>query len=144
MQTLKNVGTDQSALARLHSWTFAYRLFLDHPILGGGFQTFTAPLYARYDLLANRVQGPHSIYFQVLAEHGLPGLILFLGLVCSCLWSVATWLKRNFLRQPGSETLAEYADMIQLGLVTFLVSGAFLGRAYFDLFFQLVAKVIIL
>ena len=143
MLTLKNVGTDQSALARLHSWTFAYRLFLDHPILGGGFQTFTAPLYGQYNLLADRVQGPHSIYFQVLAEHGGPGLILFLGLVASCLWSCYR-LKRTFLRHPGSENLAAYADMVQLGLITFLVSGAFLGRAYFDLLYQLVATVVIL
>jgi probable O-glycosylation ligase (exosortase A-associated) len=143
MQTLKDVSTDQSALARLHSWTFAYRLFRDHPILGGGFQTFTAPLYGEYNMLADKVQGPHSIYFQVLAEHGLPGLILFLGLVACCLWSCSR-LKRTFLRQPGSDTLAAYSDMVQLGLITFLVSGAFLGRAYFDLFYQLVATVIIL
>jgi probable O-glycosylation ligase (exosortase A-associated) len=143
MLTLKNVGTDQSALARLHSWTFAYRLFLDHPILGGGFQTFTAPLYGQYNMLADRVQGPHSIYFQVLAEHGGPGLVLFLGLIASCFWSCFR-LKRTFLRQPGSENLAAYADMVQLGLITFLVSGAFLGRAYFDLLYQLVATVVIL
>lgn len=143
MLTLKNVSADQSALARFHSWTFAYRFFLDHPILGGGFQTFTAPLYGQYNLLADRVQGPHSIYFQVLAEHGGPGLILFLALIASCLWSCSR-LKRAFLRRPGSENLALYADMIQLGLITFLVSGAFLGRAYFDLFYQLVATVIIL
>jgi probable O-glycosylation ligase (exosortase A-associated) len=143
MLTLKNVSADQSALARFHSWTFAYRFFLDHPILGGGFQTFTAPLYGRYNLLADRVQGPHSIYFQVLAEHGGPGLILFLALIASCLWSCSR-LRRAFLRRPGSENLALYADMIQLGLITFLVSGAFLGRAYFDLFYQLVATVIVL
>ena len=87
MQSLRNVQTDESALARLHSWKFSYRLFLDHPILGGGFQTFTAPLYAGYHMLADRVQGPHSIYFQMLAEHGLPGLILFLALIGCCLWS---------------------------------------------------------
>jgi probable O-glycosylation ligase (exosortase A-associated) len=143
MLTLKNVSADQSALARFHSWTFAYRFFLDHPILGGGFQTFTAPLYGQYNLLADRVQGPHSIYFQVLAEHGAPGLILFLGLIACCLWSCSR-LKRAFLRQPGSESLAVYADMIQLGLITFMVSGAFLGRAYFDLLYQLVATVIVL
>lgn len=143
MMTLKNVSADQSALARLHSWTFAYRLFLDHPILGGGFQTFTAPLYAQYNMLANRVQGPHSIYFQVLAEHGLPGLVLFLAIIASCLWNCFR-LKRIFLERPGSEHLAAYADMVQLGLVTFLVSGAFLGRAYFDLLYQLIATVIIL
>lgn len=143
MQTLKNVQADQSALARIHSWTFAYHLFLDHPILGGGFQTFTATLYGKYNMLADKVQGPHSIYFQVLAEHGLPGLILFLGLIGSCLWS-CNRLKRGFVGNPKANALAAYADMVQLGLITFLISGAFLGRAYFDLFYQLVATVVVL
>jgi probable O-glycosylation ligase (exosortase A-associated) len=143
METLKNVQADQSAQARIHSWTFAYRLFLDHPILGGGFQTFTATLYGKYNMLADKVQGPHSVYFQILAEHGLPGLILFLGLILSCLWSCSR-LKRGFARNPESDTLAAYADMVQLGLITFLISGAFLGRAYFDLFYQLVATVVVL
>lgn len=143
MQTLRNVSTDQSALARIHSWTFAYRFFRDHPIMGGGFQTFTAPLYTRYNMLVEKVQGPHSIYFQMLAEHGLPGLLMFLSLIASCVWSCYR-LKKFFLRHQGSETLAAYSDMVQLGLITFLVSGAFLGRAYFDLFYQLVATVILL
>ncbi len=143
MQTLKNVEADKSAQARFHSWNFAYRLFLDHPVLGGGFQTFTAPLYGHYNMLADRVQGPHSIYFQVLAEHGLPGLMLFLGLIGSCLWSCRR-LKWKFSHRPDSDALAAYADMIQLGLITFLISGAFLGRAYFDLFYQLVATVVVL
>jgi probable O-glycosylation ligase (exosortase A-associated) len=143
MQTLKDVSADQSALARFHSWTFAYRLFLDHPLLGGGFQTFTAPLYGHYNMLADRVQGPHSIYFQMLAEHGLPGLILFLGLIGSCLLSCRR-LRFTFARRLDSPQLSAYADMVQLGLITFLISGAFLGRAYFDLFYQLVATVIVL
>lgn len=143
METLRNVQTDQSALARLHSWTFSYRLFLDHPVLGGGFQTFTASLYASYNMLADRVQGPHSIYFQVLAEHGLPGLVLFLGLIFSCLWSCRR-ARRIFEQEAESSDLAAYVNMAELSLVTYLVSGAFLGRAYFDLFYQIVATVIIL
>jgi probable O-glycosylation ligase (exosortase A-associated) len=143
MQTLKNVKTDESALARLHSWTFAYHLFRDHPVLGGGFETFTAPLYAQYNMLADKVQGPHSIYFQVLAEHGLPGIMLFVGLIASCLWS-CRGLKRNFAKNPQTAFLANYSDMVQLSILTFLISGTFLGRAYFDLFYQLVATVILL
>jgi hypothetical protein len=37
-----------------------------------------------------------------------------------------------------------YAYLIETGLGAFLVSGAFLGRAYFDLFYQLVALTVIL
>ncbi|MBA2258322.1 MAG: putative O-glycosylation ligase, exosortase A system-associated, partial [Acidobacteria bacterium] len=37
-----------------------------------------------------------------------------------------------------------YAHMFQFSLVGFLVSGLFLGRAYFDYFFAIVACIIIL
>jgi probable O-glycosylation ligase (exosortase A-associated) len=143
MQTLGDVQQDKSAQARFHSWTFAYKLARDHPVFGGGFETFTAPLYGQYDMLLDQVQGPHSIYFQVLAEHGFPGLILFLTLMASC-WRSCSKLKRSFAQHLDTEFLAHYADMVQLALLTFIVSGMFLGRAYFDLFYQLVATVIVL
>jgi probable O-glycosylation ligase (exosortase A-associated) len=149
MQTLRDVHQDQSAQARFLSWTFSYRLVRDHPVLGGGFQTHTPELYLRYDIPTEHVQGPHSIYFQVLGEHGFPGLMLFLLLAFSCWWSSGR-LARQFLQHAevtGSEEsrdLAEYAKMVQLSLIPFLISGAFLGLAYFDLFYQLVATVILL
>jgi probable O-glycosylation ligase (exosortase A-associated) len=143
MHTLGNVEQDKSAQARFHSWAFATKLFMDHPITGGGFQTFTAPLYEHYNMLVDKVQGPHSIYFQVLAEHGFPGILLFIALIASCLYSCGK-LRRNFSRRAGKEHLAAYAEMVQLGLLTFLISGTFLGRAYFDLFYQLVATVVVL
>ncbi|HVI11158.1 MAG TPA: putative O-glycosylation ligase, exosortase A system-associated [Candidatus Binatia bacterium] len=139
---LESPTKDQSAMARFHSWTFAFKLFRDHPITGGGFQTFTAPLYAQYNMLRDQVQGPHSIYFQILAEHGLPGILIFFALIGACLFSCRR-LRRVFAEQQDFR-LAAYAEMIQLSLVTFLISGAFLGRAYFDLFYQLVATVILL
>ncbi|MGA7414067.1 MAG: hypothetical protein WBW33_26570 [Bryobacteraceae bacterium] len=39
---------------------------------------------------------------------------------------------------------AKYALMLRLSLVGFLVSGAFLGRAYFDYFFTIVACIAVL
>lgn len=149
MQTLRDVQQDQSAQARFLSWTFSYRLVRDHPLLGGGFQTHTPELYLLYNIPTNHVQGPHSIYFQVLGEHGFPGLMLFLFLAVSCWWNGGR-LARHFLQHAeftGSEEsrdLSEYAKMIQFSLIPFLISGAFLGLAYFDLYYQLVATVILL
>ena len=131
----------------MRSWTFAYRLWRDHPIFGGGFDTFTLPLYSKYGMaLADdelgQVRGPHSIYFQMLAEHGIVGLMLFLSMIMCCVWSCRK-IKRRF-RHDTQSWLAQYANMIQLAFVPYVISGAFLGRAYFDLFYQLVATVILL
>jgi putative inorganic carbon (hco3(-)) transporter len=141
METLRTApSTDASAQSRLRSWTFALKLARDHPALGGGFETFTEELYAQYGV--QETHGPHSIYFQVLAEHGVPGLLLFLSLIASCYLACARIIRR-FLYEAATY-LVEYARMVQLSMATFLVSGAFLGRAYFDLFYQLIATVIVL
>src|SRR5262249_25162754 len=64
-------AVDASAQSRLNAWKYARSLAADFPIAGGGFATFTDELYQRYwpGQVVN-IYGPHSIYFQVLAEHG--------------------------------------------------------------------------
>jgi probable O-glycosylation ligase (exosortase A-associated) len=148
MSTLKTAqNTDASALERLNSWNFAAHLAYEFPILGGGFRTFTDPLYHRYGLSLLNDEGdqfgPHSIYFQMLAEHGFPGLFLFLALIASCMWS-AFRVKRIFRRIDRDHWLVMYANMITGSLVAYVASGAFLGFAYFDLFYQIVGTTIVL
>src|ERR1700722_15273210 len=148
METLKTAQkTDASAQERFNSWNFAAHLAYEFPVLGGGFKTFTEPLYQRYGLsLISELgteYGPHSIYFQMLAEHGFPGLFLFLALIGSCMWS-ALRVKRIFRRIDRDHWLVMYANMIIASLVAYAASGAFLGFAYFDLFYQIVATTIIL
>jgi probable O-glycosylation ligase (exosortase A-associated) len=133
---------DASALSRLNAWTYAWRLACDYPVLGGGFDAFTPRLFARYAPQAQDVHGPHSIYFGVLAEHGFVGLALYLTLVVSCFASLRRLAKTA--RAMDTPHIAGYAKMLSLSLVGFLTSGTFLGRAYFDFFFTIVACVAIL
>jgi probable O-glycosylation ligase (exosortase A-associated) len=133
---------DASALSRINAWSYSWAMTVEHPIMGGGFEAFTPALFQRYAPNARDVHGPHSIYFGVLAEHGFTGLSLYLCLIALCLaelWGIARRSRRSF-----DERAASYADMFRFSLVGFLVSGAFLGRAYFDLYFSLVACVSIL
>lgn len=145
METLKTAkDTDPSALSRINAWTLATRLALDYPVSGGGFKTFTAPIYDKYGLREGPVVlGPHSIYFQVLGEHGFPGLILFLALIFSCFLSCRK-IRRQFATNALARWPSAYAEMIMVSLLAFVTSGAFLGLAYFDLFYQLVATTVIL
>jgi probable O-glycosylation ligase (exosortase A-associated) len=148
METLRTAQkSDASAQERFNSWNFAAHLAYEFPILGGGFKTFTEPLYQRYGLsLVSELgtqYGPHSIYFQMLAEHGFPGLFLFLALIGSCMWS-AFRVNRIFRRIDRDHWLVMYANMIIGSLIAYAASGAFLGFAYFDLFYQIVATTILL
>jgi probable O-glycosylation ligase (exosortase A-associated) len=113
---------DDSAMSRINAWT--------------------PELFRIYAPNARDVHGPHSIYFGVLAEHGFIGLFLYLSLITSCFISLHQVRKHALV--VGDAPGVNYAVMLQFSLVGFLVSGAFLGRAYFDYFFLIWACTIIL
>jgi probable O-glycosylation ligase (exosortase A-associated) len=138
----EGTAMDQSAYSRINAWTFAWRLVGDYPVTGGGFKTFTVDLFKRYAPNASDVHGPHSVYFGVLGEHGWVGLFLYMTLVGSCFLTVRRVIK--WAKQCGDEVSANYARMFQFSLIGFLVSGLFLGRAYFDFYYSIVACLVIL
>jgi putative inorganic carbon (hco3(-)) transporter len=144
MDPTRKDAVDASANARLYAWTFARNLAADYPVTGGGFATFTHDLYSRYAPSgAGRViHGAHSVYFQVLAEHGYVGLMFYLTLVGSCFVTAFRVAKAAKLRQD--RIVLQYVNMLRFSLTAFLTSGVFLGRAYFDYFFCLVSCVAIL
>jgi putative inorganic carbon (HCO3(-)) transporter len=133
---------DASAHERLNAWAFSRNLAADYPIAGGGFETFTSTLFSRYAPQGNDIHGPHSVYFQLLAEHGYVGLTLYMSLVLSCF--VSLYQISKIARGIGDLVIAEYAKMFHFSFVGFLTSGVFLGRAYFDYFFSFAACVVIL
>jgi len=130
ISTIETYEQDQSAMGRLGAWRFATNLALNRPIGGGGFETFQEEAYARY-APEERPLDPHSIWFQMLGEHGFVGLGLFL-----LLW-ILSWrtgsqiisLTRNRAEMTWARDLAA---MIQAGLIGFWVGGSFLGLAYWD------------
>lgn len=133
---------DASARSRFNAWTYSWRLASDYPVFGGGFDTFTQELFDRYAPNPLDVHGPHSVYFGVLAEHGFPGLMLYLTLVG---WSfLSTFRLVRRAENYDDDVAIRYAQMLRFSLVGFLVSGAFLGRAYFEYYFTIVGCLIIL
>jgi hypothetical protein len=78
-----------------------------------------------------------------MAEQGFVGLAIFLGLLGSCIFS-ARRLRKRAGKNPALLWIGNYSQAVEVGILAYMVSGAFLGRAYFDLYFQLVAILIIL
>jgi putative inorganic carbon (HCO3(-)) transporter len=135
-------AVDASAKNRLNAWAFARGLAADYPITGGGFATFTPELFAKYAPNTQDIHGPHSVYFQLLGEHGFTGLALYLCLVASFFYTGFGLLRAA--KFYGDVTIANYVHMLRFSLIGFLSSGFFLGRAYFDYFFAIVACMAIL
>jgi probable O-glycosylation ligase (exosortase A-associated) len=141
MQTIETYEHDPSARGRLTAWRVAYQIALDHPFLGGGFRTFTRDVFARYGVPTSL--DAHSIYFQVLGEHGFTGLAVYLALIVSTMLSLRR-LARAVPADPALGWIPECARMLEASLAGYLVSGAFLSLSYIDLYYHLVAVTIIL
>ncbi|CAG0939141.1 hypothetical protein GPROT2_00567 [Gammaproteobacteria bacterium] len=151
MGTVSSFEQDTSALGRLHAWQFAIEMAVQRPI-GGGFGSFTEENYRRFapdvvreieGLGDTRFQEAHSIYFKVLGDHGFPGLILFLALAVATYRSAGSVI-RQARDSPQLQWAGNLAAMAQVSMVGFAIGGAFLGLSYFDLYYHLVAIIVVL
>jgi probable O-glycosylation ligase (exosortase A-associated) len=139
---------DDSAESRLTVWKGGWSLVKEYPLTGGGFDVYTDPdAFSQYipheAQSSSGLRGPHSIYFQMLGEQGFVGLLLFLGLL-SASYMTMRGLRRQGLRHPESEWVIPYTHMFEVTLLAYMTSGATLGRAYFDFFYQVIACIIVL
>jgi len=145
MGTVKTYEQDLSARMRLNSWKVGYALGMDYPFIGAGFRPFTPEVYHHYtpEETINDWQDAHSIYLQVLAEHGVTGFVLYMLLILSTLVTLRR-VMRAARRDPSKESLGRMAHALEVSMVGFLVSGVFLSMSYFDLFFHLIAIAVML
>lgn len=141
MSTIQTYEQDQSAMGRINAWQMAFGLAKDR-LLGGGFETFQADAFAAYAPDPDDVHDAHSIYFEVLGEHGFVGLALFL-LLGLATWRSASWVIKTTKRDPDRKWAADLAAMVQVSMVGYAVGGAFLGLAYFDLYYNLIVFVVL-
>ena len=141
METVKNYEQDDSAKGRINAWHMAFNLAKDRP-LGAGFDGWQPPMFARYAPVPDDVHDAHSIYFEVLGEHGFVGLGLFVALGMMT-WGTASWVIKRARGAQQTRWAADLAAMVQVSLVGYASAGAFLGLAYFDFYYTLVAVVLL-
>jgi putative inorganic carbon (hco3(-)) transporter len=141
MATIRNYESDPSAMGRINAWQMAFNMAKERP-LGGGFDSFQDYSFRLYAPDPDNVHDSHSIYFEILGEHGFVGLGLFLALGLMT-WFSASWVIRHARRDREKRWAADLAAMIQVSLVGYASGGAFLGLAYFDFYYTLIALVVL-
>ncbi|TQE99072.1 MAG: putative O-glycosylation ligase, exosortase A system-associated [Spiribacter salinus] len=147
-KTTLTYETDRSAMTRIQAWGVAWNVARESPLVGAGFRFNYAEderwlSYAPFvESWASSSRAAHSIYFQMLGEHGFLGLGLFLALMSVTF----VRLGRLYRTCTGDDDrwIGQYARGAQLALVPYAVAGAFLSLAYFDLFYALVVFSVIL
>jgi probable O-glycosylation ligase (exosortase A-associated) len=142
MDSIAAYEEDASAQGRLYAWRVAWNVAA-HRSFGAGMSYQSPSIFFLYgDDDEEIIRAAHSIYFQMLGNHGFTGLFLFLLMGFST-YRQAGWLRKNAASMPQARWAADLGSMIQVGLFGYAVGGAFLSLAYFDLPYDMMAMAVL-
>ena len=144
IETIQTYEESYSAVARINAWHTAWNVAKDKPLYGAGFEGLRYGTRYRYSPdPSSTAFDVHSIYFEVLGEHGFVAFGLFMALMLYTL-STAQKLKKIVRTNKNLTWDEDYSNMFQISIFAYMIGGVFLGRAYFDLFYHIVAMVVIM
>jgi putative inorganic carbon (HCO3(-)) transporter len=142
MNSIQDYQGDSSALGRINAWYFAVNVATSR-FMGGGFDIFTRDMFFQFAPEPLNYHVAHSIYFQVLGEHGFVGLALFV-LLLLCAWRSGSRTIKACKGDSDMKWASDLAAMTQVSLIGYVVGGAFLSLAYYDLYYNLIAVLVVL
>jgi probable O-glycosylation ligase (exosortase A-associated) len=159
MNTINDASDDASFMGRVVAWKLSFILAMRHPFFGGGFKAletfpiwksltqdfFAYPFFYTGTALPDEAKphAAHSVYFQVLGDHGFLGLGIYLAFLLRAFVG-ARRVARAAKAHLETRWIASVAVMLQLCIFAFCLGGAALSFAYFDLMFALYGIVLVL
>jgi len=141
MHTIKTYEEDASAMGRINAWIVAWEVAKDY-FFGGGMSYQHQWVFNIYGVHETVVRAAHSIYFQILGNHGIVGLLLYL-LIWITTYFHAGWLRKHGRKVAETKWTSDLGAMIQVSLVGFAAGGAFLSMPYFDLPYNMMVIVVL-
>jgi len=112
---------DTSAESRLQLWADCIELASDSPVFGVGPRHF--PHYAQYHLGWGTPKQAHSIWFQGLAEVGVPGIGFLIAFYMICMWRLWPLTRESF--PVADPAIRDLARMVIASLFGFIVASQF-------------------
>jgi len=149
MQTIVHPDQDYNSTSeagRLQIWKRGLGYMAERPVFGVGMHNFAvaegtiSPLSRLQERGVGVLWGAaHNSFIQVGTELGVPGLLLFLGVIASAFRS----LRRVARHPPGvsaaARDRARLAQSLMAALVGFVVGAFFLSLAFADMLYTLAA-----
>ena len=130
-ERMSSIGDTEegSNRGRIDAWKAAGAMALDNPILGVGAGHFAIMHGARYGGL---IQTAHSIYFLVLGELGLPGIVVFIWIIAANLVANRRLAQQLSTRDPAAtRSDRQLLAAGSAALIAYATGGAFLSAAYY-------------
>jgi probable O-glycosylation ligase (exosortase A-associated) len=124
---------DASFEGRLDAWRVAVDYASDHFPFGAGFSNLQlGKLYNSYSP-GHAPHAAHSIYFEVLGDHGFVGLAMYLIIIAAAFLKCSRIMSLT-KNEPERQWAYDLGIAIQGSLFVFCIAGAALSLAYYDLF----------
>jgi probable O-glycosylation ligase (exosortase A-associated) len=140
LHTVNNLDTDESFQGRVNAWHVAFLYAVDHFPFGAGFNGAQTLVVFNHYLPNNLAHAAHSIYFEMLGDHGFVGLALYIPILLLALRNAGI-VRRQTRGNPDLLWAYDLADMIRISLLSFYFGGAALSMAYSDVYLILIALV---
>ncbi|WP_448556473.1 putative O-glycosylation ligase, exosortase A system-associated [Thalassotalea montiporae] len=131
---------ESSSASRLNAWQAGFNMSISHPF-AGGFNAENPRNWLIYAPNPHDFVAFHSNYFQVLGKHGWLALICFLMVFYSS-WRLANRVIKSVQDEPSLKWAEHMSRMLQVSIVVYMVGGAFLSLAYFDLPYHFVVSIV--
>lgn len=136
MDTIENYQEDSSAMGRINIWIASWKMAMAHPFTGAGFlamyQQPVVDIYAP----GTKALAAHSIWFEVLGEHGFPTFLVWCGIILA---GVIYSMRIAALAKPHPHLAwaRDLARMSQVSVVAYCSAGSLLSLSYWDVFWTL-------
>lgn len=146
METMQTADQDASLMGRVAAWKVSSAIAVANPILGGGFRAVQSHTiwnkfkdspgflgFVETPVLNRSGVAAHSIWFEVVGDLGIVGLLFFIILIINTfitrreIWKL---VKKN---GPENRWAGDFADMVGASMLAYVVSGSLLSAAYFEL-----------
>jgi len=156
MNTIENADEDDSFMGRVIAWKISILIGMDN-FLGGGFRAIEnygiwlkyAAQFYKLDFIPSpmpslvKFKAAHSIYFEVLGNHGFIGLFLFVSMLLTAYFKAAR-IQRIAKINNYESWMIDLTKMIQISLTVFSTTGALVNVAYFDFLYAIFAMIVAL
>ena len=159
INTIEAADEDSSFMGRVVAWKLSFIMAMQNPFFGGSFKSleylpnwlnlsqhfYSYPWFYTGEMVPSQqvARAAHSIYFQVLGEHGFVGLAIYLAALATAFFKAIS-VGRRARKLGAPEWLPLLASMLQLSIFAFALGGAALSFAYFDMIFALFGLVLVL
>ncbi len=155
MDTISTAENDGLFMSRVISWKLNTVMAIERPF-GAGFSGLedlgvfeayrgkintTIPFFV-VDVPSSRLAA-HSVYFQVLGDNGFLGLALFGGLLMIAFMNLRA-IRRMARGHDRLDWAHDMANTLWIVMIAYVVAGAALSMAYFEMFYMVLILISVL